>query len=96
MGRKPKSASVTWEQFVEAWESAARPADVGKTLGMTMNSVNAKASMLRRAGLPLKKFKRVGVAPNIEELMKILAKSQRKSLPELQKASAEMLKKAKK
>jgi hypothetical protein len=68
-----KSARVSSETFVQTWVKANSRQEVATTLGMKLNAVISREQSYRKAGVPLKKMKRVSSRPrlNIDALTKL-------------------------
>lgn len=58
------------EDFVEVWQATASLADLAKALGTTPRAASTRAAVLRRAGVPLKVFRR-GSQIDVERLAAI-------------------------
>ena len=54
-GRRPKIAK---DIFLQVWQEAASLSEVSVALGMTPSAVSVRASILRKHGEDLKKFRR--------------------------------------
>ena len=53
---------ITVQQFIEAWEKSASVTEVAQKTRLTKATVQAKATQLRKLGIPLKKFAEPGTA----------------------------------
>ena len=58
--KKPRGrpAKVEKDIFIQMWNNATSLNDVASTVGMPSTSVSVKASLLRKSGHQLKKFRR--------------------------------------
>ena len=50
-------ARPTVQQFIETWEKSHCVSEVVDKMGLRKSTVQAKATQLRKLGIPLKKFK---------------------------------------
>lgn len=66
---------VSNERFVEVWQAAESGTEAAKRLGMRLNTAVQRAGYLRRAGVPMKRFKSTGV--DVDALTKKAKKSAR-------------------
>lgn len=68
--------AYTLAEFVKAWEEGDNTSDVAEKLEVSKATVQAKASKLRKAGVPLKRFGRGITAEqvNVDNLLTTLAK----------------------
>jgi hypothetical protein len=88
-----RSASVDPEEFVKTWQTAESVTEVADRMCMSKLGASVKASHLRKAGVPLKKF-RTGAGSDPTEFIAIWNGSE--SLEEaaerlgIQKSSASM------
>jgi hypothetical protein len=78
-------ARTSVQQFIETWEKSASVTEVAQKTGLTKPTVQAKATQLRKLGIPLKKFKGVRHRIDVEEALKLLAKLRRTTLAEVKK-----------
>ena len=67
-------ARPTVQQFITTWEKSASVSEVAGKTSLTKSTVQAKATQLRRLGIPLKKFKGSRHPINIQEALETLAK----------------------
>lgn len=65
-----RTIAVDSEEFVRAWQTSESVAEVATRLSMSKLSASVKASHLRRAGVPLKKF-RTGTGSDPAEFIAI-------------------------
>ena len=75
----------TVQQFITTWEKSASVSEVAGKTGLTKSTVQAKATQLRRLGIPLKKFKGSRHPINIQEALETLAKIRGTSVAVLKK-----------
>ena len=78
-------ARPTVQQFIATWEKSAGVTEVAGKTGLTKSTVQAKATQLRRLGIPLKKFKGSRHPINIPEALETLAKIRGTSVAALKK-----------
>jgi biotin operon repressor len=80
-----------WVAFLEAWEGSDSTAEVAEKLGVTKTTVQGKASRLRKAGVPLKRFARGfgGAVIDLDTLQKALAKMRGTSVANIKKTAKE-------
>jgi hypothetical protein len=64
----------TVQQFIEVWEKSHNVSTVAEKTKLTKSTVQAKATQLRKIGIPLKKFKGARHHINVEEALVFLAK----------------------
>ena len=64
----------TVEQFIEIWEKSGNVTEVSEKTKLRKSTVQAKATQLRKLGIPLKKFKGARNPINVEEALEALAK----------------------
>jgi len=83
-------ARPTVQQFIETWEKSNGVAEVAGKTGFTKSTVQAKATQLRKLGIPLKKFKGTRHRINIEEALEVLAKIRGTSVAALKKEAAQL------
>jgi hypothetical protein len=76
-------------QFIEIWEKATSVAEVAEKTKLRKSTVQAKATQLRKLGIPLKKYKGSRHRVNIDEALEVLAKIRGTSVAALKKESAE-------
>ena len=82
-------ARPTVQQFIETWEKSACVAEVAEKTKLRKSTVQAKATQLRKLGIPLKKFKGTRHRINIEEALEVLAKIRGTSVATLKKEAAQ-------
>ena len=80
----------TVQQFIETWEKSRSVSEVATSTKLTKSTVQAKATQLRKLGIPLKKFKGARHRINIEEALEVLAKVRGTTVAALKKESAQM------
>jgi transposase len=73
-GAKSHFSDEQRQQFVKLWTTSNSAIEVAEAMGIQMGSCNALATRLRKAGVKLKKFKRVSNL-NVEALNEIIAKN---------------------
>ena len=78
-------ARPTVQQFIATWEKSASVSEVAGKTSLTKLTVQAKATQLRRLGIPLKKFKGSRHPINIAEALETLAKIRGTSVATLKK-----------
>jgi hypothetical protein len=78
-------ARPTVQQFIEVWEKSNSVSAVAEKTKLTKSTVQAKATQLRKIGIPLKKFKGVRHHINVEEALEFLAKIRGTSVNMLKK-----------
>lgn len=64
------------KQFVKTYQEASSIAEVAKKMAWKVEKVRTQATRVRKAGVPLKAFKRGGasvIAPIVEDLKKLCA-----------------------
>lgn len=81
-------ARPTVQQFIETWEKSESVATVADKTKLRKSTVQAKATQLRKLGIPLKKFKGSRHRINVEEALEVLAKIRGTSVATLKKESA--------
>ncbi len=81
-------ARPTVQQFIETWEKSDCVAEVADKTKLRKSTVQAKATQLRKLGIPLKKFKGTRHRINIEEALEVLAKIRGTSVAALKKEAA--------
>ncbi len=67
-------AHITVQQFIEAWEKSVSVTEVAQKTRLTKPTVQAKATQLRKLGIPLKKFKGARHRIDVEQALACLAK----------------------
>jgi hypothetical protein len=75
--RKP----ISYEDFIRAWEAHVHNGGVRKVaeqLGISTASVQNKASILRKAKIPLSRAKRQGIPIDVPALTKLTRELQKK------------------
>jgi transposase len=60
MSRVEGKSNVSQDVFVEAHETSANNREVAEKTGLSVESVQTRASIYRKKGIPLKKFPRGG------------------------------------
>jgi hypothetical protein len=80
----------TVQQFIEVWEKAGCVAEVAEKTKLCKTTVQAKATQLRRLGIPLKKFKRARHRIDVAAALEVLAKVRGTSVTAIQKEAREM------
>jgi hypothetical protein len=86
-------AHLSVHEFIETWEKSVSVTEVAQKTGLTKPTVQAKATQLRKLGIPLKKFKGVRNRIDVEAALKQLAKIRGTSVATLTKESKELQKK---
>ncbi len=81
-------ARPTVQQFIETWEKSESVTQVSEKTKLRKSTVQAKATQLRKLGIPLKKFKGARHRINIEEALEVLAKIRGTSVAALKKEAA--------
>ena len=79
----------TVQQFIECWEKSACVVEVAEKIKLRKSTVQAKATQLRKLGIPLKKFKGSRHRINVEEALEVLAKVRGTSVAVLKKEASE-------
>lgn len=79
----------TVQQFIETWEKSHSVSDVAEKTKLRKSTVQAKATQLRKLGIPLKKFKGPRNRIDVEEALEVLAKIRGTSVAALKKESGE-------
>ena len=69
------------EEFVVAWQSAETIADAAKKTHLSKAAVAHRAARMRKAGVPLKRFKEVGARFDVEKLTEIATRSAKMRRP---------------
>jgi hypothetical protein len=83
-------ARPTVQQFIEAWEKSASVSEVVERTKLRKPTVQAKATQLRKLGIPLKKFKGQRNRINVEDALEVLAKIRGTSVAAVKKEATEM------
>lgn len=78
----------TVQQFIETWEKSACVSEVADKTKLRKSTVQAKATQLRKLGIPLKKFKGSRHRIDIEAALEVLAKIRGTSVTALKKEAA--------
>ena len=86
-------AHLSVHEFIETWEKSGSVTEVAQKTGLTKPTVQAKATQLRKLGIPLKKFKGTRNRIDVEAALKQLAKIRGTSVAALTKESKESQKK---
>ncbi len=81
-------ARPTVLQFVEIWEKSGSVSQVVEKTKLRKSTVQAKATQLRKLGIPLKKFKGANHRINVEEALELVAKIRGTSVAVLKKEAA--------
>ena len=81
-------ARPTVQQFIETWEKSGSVGQVAEKTKLRKSTVQAKATQLRKLGIPLKKFKGARHRINVEEALEVLAKIRGTSVLALKKEAA--------
>jgi hypothetical protein len=79
----------TVQQFIEVWEKSGCVSEVAEKTKLRKNTVQAKATQLRKLGIPLKKFKGSRNRIDIEAALEVLAKIRGVSVASLKKQASE-------
>jgi hypothetical protein len=79
----------TVHQFIEIWEKSKCVSEVAEKTKLRKSTVQAKATQLRKLGIPLKKFKGPRNRINVEEALEVLAKVRGTSVVALKKEAAQ-------
>ena len=90
MQRVHAMSRPTVQQFIETWEKSSSVTEVAEKTKLTKPTVQAKATQLRKLGIPLKKFKGARNRINIEEALGVLAKVRGTTVAALKKEAAQM------
>jgi hypothetical protein len=92
--RKGKAmAHLSVQEFIETWEKSLSVTEVAQKTSLTKPTVQAKATQLRKLGIPLKKFKGARHRIDVDAALKQLAKIRGTSVASLVKESKEAEKK---
>jgi hypothetical protein len=65
-----RATPVDPEEFIKAWQTADSVVEVAHVMGMSKLGASVKASHLRKAGVPLKKF-RTGMGSDPQEFVAV-------------------------
>ena len=76
------------QQFIEIWEKSSNVSEVADKTKLTKPTVQAKATQLRKLGIPLKKYKRTRHRINVDEALEVLAKVRGVSVAAVKKEAA--------
>jgi len=79
----------TVQQFIETWEKSNCVSEVAEKTKLRKSTVQAKATQLRKLGIPLKKFKGLRHRINVEEALEVLAKLRGTTVAALKKEASE-------
>jgi hypothetical protein len=79
----------TVQQFIEIWEKSGCVSEVAERTKLRKSTVQAKATQLRKLGIPLKKFKGARHRIDVEAALESLAKIRGTSVAALKKEAAE-------
>ncbi len=79
----------TVQQFIETWEKSESVGQVAERTKLRKSTVQAKATQLRKLGIPLKKFQGARNRINIDEALDVLAKLRGTSVAALKKEAAQ-------
>ena len=82
-------AQPTVQQFIETWEKSDSVSQVAEKTKLRKSTVQAKATQLRKLGIPLKKFHGARHRINIEEALEVLSKIRGTSVATLKKEAAQ-------
>ncbi|MGA2033182.1 MAG: hypothetical protein ABSG68_13065 [Thermoguttaceae bacterium] len=82
-------ARPTVQQFIETWEKSDCVTTVAEKTNLRKSTVQAKATQLRKLGIPLKKFKGSRHRINVEEALEVLAKIRGTTVAALKKDAAQ-------
>jgi hypothetical protein len=82
-------ARPTVQQFIEIWEKSDSVGQVAEKTKLRKSTVQAKATQLRKLGIPLKKFKGARRRINIEEALELVAKIRGTTVAALKKEAAQ-------
>jgi hypothetical protein len=83
----------TVQQFIESWEKSGCVSEVAEKTKLRKSTVQAKATQLRKLGIPLKKFKGSRHRINVEEALEVLSKIRGTSVASLKKEASQGLRK---
>jgi biotin operon repressor len=81
-------ARPTVQQFIETWEKSTCVSEVAEKTKLSKSTVQAKATQLRKLGIPLKKFKGPRHPINVDEALEGLAKIRGTTVAVLKKEAA--------
>jgi hypothetical protein len=84
----------TVQQFIETWEKSMSVSEVAEKTKLTKPTVQAKATQLRKLGIPLKKYKGARNPINVGEALEVLAKIRGVSVASLKKEAEAEARKA--
>ena len=76
-------------QFVEIWEKSESVSQVVEKTKLRKSTVQAKATQLRKLGIPLKKFKGARHRINVEEALELVAKIRGSSVAAVRKEAVQ-------
>ena len=79
----------TVPQFIECWEKSSCVSEVAEKTKLRKSTVQAKATQLRKLGIPLRKFKGMRHRINVEEALEALAKIRGTSVATLKKEASD-------
>ncbi len=65
-------SKVPDEAFVQLWQKSASPAEVAAAAGSTARQVVLRASHMRRAGVPLKRFRASSTKLDVKKLAELV------------------------
>jgi hypothetical protein len=82
-------ARPTVQQFIETWEKSDCVSEVAEKTKLRKSTVQAKATQLRKLGIPLKKFKGSRHRIDIEGALEVLAKIRGTSVLALKKEAVQ-------
>ena len=86
---------VEWTEFVAVWERLRSVPAVAQEFGVSAATVQKKRQQLKAAGVPISPADRVRQAPPpVDEILKMLVKSQGKTMAELQAESKKLMREA--
>ena len=69
---------LTHEEFVAAWQASATLAEAAQRARVTGREASLRAAHMRKAGVPLKKFKEVAARLDVGKLTEIAERTQKK------------------
>jgi hypothetical protein len=79
----------TVQQFIETWEKSGCVTEVAERTKLRKNTVQAKATQLRKLGIPLKKFKGSRNRIDVDAALEVLAKIRGTSVAALKKEASQ-------
>jgi hypothetical protein len=82
-------SSPTVQQFIETWEKSDCVSEVAEKTKLRKSTVQAKATQLRKLGIPLKKFKGSRHRIDVDAALEVLAKVRGTSVATLKKEASE-------